>query len=84
MPKTVKEETLWDFSISILLQNFYKIEGGLFGVFKEFSKKKQKMRNFNDSLIVPKNLEKGTLWDFLTFVLLQDIKQKEGWTLCRH
>ena len=42
------------------------------------------MRNFNDSLIVPKNLEKGTLWDFLTFVLLQDIKQKEGWTLCRH
>ena len=42
------------------------------------------MRNFNGSLIVPKNLKKGTLWDFLTFVLLQDIKQREGWTLCRH
>ena len=46
MPKTVKEETLWDFSISILLQNFYKIEGGLFGVFKEFSKKKTKNEKF--------------------------------------
>ena len=78
MPKTVKEEI---FLRSILLQNFYKIEGGLF---KKFSKKKQKMRNFNDSFIVPKNLDKGTLWVFLTFVLLQDIKQKEGWTLCRH
>ena len=63
---------------------FQKIEGGLFGVFKKISKKKQKIRNFNGSLIVPKNLEKGTLWDFLTFVLLQDIKQTEGWTLCRH
>ena len=40
MPKTVKEGTLWDFLISILLQNFYKIEGGLFGVFEKFSGKK--------------------------------------------
>ena len=36
------------------------------------------MRSFNGSLIVPKNLKKGTLWGFLTFVLLQDIKQREG------
>ena len=36
------------------------------------------MRNFNGSPIMPKNLKKGTLWDFLTFVLLQDIKQREG------
>ena len=43
-----------------------KIEGGLFGVFEKFSRK---MRNFNGSLIVPKNLKKGTLWDFLPFVL---------------
>ena len=63
---------------------FRKIEGGLFGVFKKISKKKTKNRNFNGSLIVPKNLEKGTLWDFLTFVLLQNIKQTEGWTLCKH
>ena len=27
---------------------------------------------------MPKNLKKGTLWDFLTFVLLQGIKQREG------
>ena len=26
--------------------------------------RKQKMRIFNGSLIVPKNLKKGTLWDF--------------------
>ena len=59
---------------------FQKIEGGLFGVFnKKFSIKK--MRNINGSLIVPKNLTKGTFWDFLTFVLSQDIKQREGWTL---
>ena len=31
------------------------------------------MRIFN-SLIVPKNLKEGTLWDFLTFGLLQNIK----------
>ena len=29
-----------------------------------------------NSLIVPKILKKGTLWDFLTFVLLQNIKKK--------
>ena len=39
---------------------------------------KQKTRIFN-SLIVPKNLKKGTLWNFLTFVLLQNTKKiKEG------
>ena len=39
---------------------FQKIEGGLFGVFiKKISKKKQKMRNFNGSHIVPKILKKG-------------------------
>ena len=51
---------------------------------KNFRKKTKNENLKNDSLIVPKNLEKRTLWDFLTFVLLQDIKQKEGWTLCRH
>ena len=33
---------------------------------------------------MPKILEKGTLWDFLTFVLLQNIKKIERRTLSRH
>ena len=28
VPKTLKEETLWDCLMSILLQNIFKIEGG--------------------------------------------------------
>ena len=35
------------------------------------------MRIFN-SLIVPKNLKEGTLWDFLTFVLLQNTKKTKA------
>ena len=50
-----------------------KIEGEPIGVFENISKKNKKMRIFN-SLIVPKNLKEGTLWDFLTFGLLQNIK----------
>ena len=46
------------------------------GDFEKF--RKQKLRNFNGSLIAPKDLKKGTLWDFSTFVLLQDIKDKGG------
>ena len=68
------------FLIPILLQNFEKLKGHSLESLKKF----RKNRNFNGSLIVPKNLEKGTLWDFLTFVLLQNIKQTEGWTLCKH
>ena len=68
---------------SIVLQNFKKLKGDRLESFEISSKKKQKMRNFN-SLIVPKNLEKETLWDFLTFVLLQNIKQIEGRTLWGH
>ena len=37
-----------------------------------------------NSLIVPKILKKGTLWDFLTFVLLQNIKKIERRTLWGH
>ena len=37
-----------------------------------------------NSLIVPKILKKGTLWDFLTFVLLQNIKKIERGTLWGH
>ena len=35
------------------------------------------MRIFN-CLIVPKNLKEGILWDFLTFVLLQNINKLKG------
>ena len=52
--------------------------------FAKFQKKKRdlknsakKMRIFN-SLIVPKNLEEGTIWNFLTFVLLQNTKKMMG------
>ena len=68
---------LRDFLTSILLRYFKKIEGGPFGDFEKFSKK---MRIFN-SLIVPKNLKEETLWNFLTFALLQNIKKNEGRTL---
>ena len=43
----------------------------------------KKIRILN-SLIVPKILKKGTLWDFLTFVLLQNIKKIEKRTLWGH
>ena len=43
----------------------------------------KKIRILN-SLIVPKILKKGTLWDFLTFVLLQNIKKIERRTLWGH
>ena len=68
MPKTVKGAPLRFFKTSILLQKFKKIEG------EKFLKK---MRIFN-RLIVPKNLKKGTLWDFLKLVLLQNIKKMKG------
>ena len=79
MPKTVKKGPLRFFKDHSVAK-FQKIEGEPIGVFEKFSKKKQKMRIFNN-LIVLKNLKEGTLWDFLTFVLLQKIKQIEGRTL---
>ena len=65
MPKTVKGGPLRFFSNHSVAKFQKKIEG-------EPSKQK-KMRIYN-SLIVPKNLKERTLWDFLTFVLLQIIK----------
>ena len=41
-----------------------------------FPKKIQEM----SSLIVPKNLKEGTFWVFLTTIMLQNIKKKEGET----
>ena len=39
MPRNLKEGTLWDCEISIMLQNILKIEGGLFRDIKNFRKK---------------------------------------------
>ena len=72
MPKTVKGGTLRFFNIHSVAK-FRKIGARL----EKFSKKNKKMRIFN-SLIVPKNLKEGTLWDFLTFVLLQNTKKMKG------
>ena len=76
MPETVKEVTFSDFRTSIQLQNFKKLKGDCLEFFEKISKKKQKI----NSLMGPKNLKKGTLWDFLTFVLFQNVKQIEGKT----
>ena len=62
MPKTVKWG-LWDFLTSILLQNFRKkLKGDPLETLKK--QKKWKFSNF----IVPKNLEKGTLWEITSFI----------------
>ena len=77
MPKT-KRRPLRFFDIHYVVK-FQKIEGGPFGVFKKFSKKLEIL-----TISVPKNLKKGTLWDFLTFFLMQNIKQIEGRTIWGH
>ena len=51
------------------------IEGSDFGNLERFLKKKRKIRFFN-SVTVPKNVKEGTFWDFLTSILLQNIKKK--------
>ena len=47
---------------------FQKKEGEPLESLKKFRKK------ISNSLIVPKNLKEGALWDFSTFVLLQNVK----------
>ena len=42
VPKNLKEGTLWDCSISIMLQNFLKIEGGPFREIEQISRKKRR------------------------------------------
>ena len=43
VPINLKEGTLWDFYISIMLQNILKIEGGPFRDIRKVSKKKRKI-----------------------------------------
>ena len=58
-------------------KKFKKIEGGPFGDMKKFPKKNFLMR-FLNSVTVPKNVEGGTLCEFLTSIVLQNIETNEG------
>ena len=78
MPKTVKGGSSRFVNSHSVFENIKKLKGP-FGDFEKFSKK---MR-ISNSLMLPKNL-KETLWDFSTFVLLQNIKKIEGRTLWVH
>ena len=42
VPKNLREGTLWDFLILVLLQNIKKLKGGPFGDIKNFQKKSHK------------------------------------------
>ena len=53
------------------------MKGGPFGDMKKFLKKFFSMR-FLNSVTVPKNVKGGTLCDFLTSIVLQNIKLNEG------
>ena len=76
VPKNLKEGTLWDYSVSIMLQNFLKIEGGPFRDIKKFSKKKRKIRILSQSHSAEK-LERG---DPLGFLKLQfAVKYQKTW-----
>ena len=71
------------------MQDIKKLKGGRFGDIKKFlkireSKKFSRKIRILNTLIVPKILKKGTLWDFLTFVLLQNMKKIERRTLWGH
>ena len=54
-----------------------KLKAGPFGDFKIISNKNQKLRILS-SITVPKHVKGGTLWDFLTSILLQNIETIEG------
>ena len=56
------------------------MKGGPFGDMKKFPKKKFLMR-FLNSVTVPKNVKGGTLCNFLTSIVLQNIETNEGGTL---
>ena len=61
VPKNLKEGTLLDCLISIMLQKFLKIEGGPFRDIKKIREKNEKSKKILASLIVPKNLKGETL-----------------------
>ena len=62
-----------------LVAKYEKIKGGPLGDFKKFPRKILKVR-FLNSFTVPKNVIEGTLWNFLTSIVLQNIETNEGET----
>ena len=74
MPKTVRV-ILCYFLPSIVLQNIEKMKEEIFEELEKISEK-QKMRNLN-SLIVPKNLKEGTLWDFVNIHSVAKYQKKK-------
>ena len=54
-----------------------KLKGGPFGDMKKFPKENFLLR-FLNSVTVPKNVKGGTLCDFLTSIVLQNIETNEG------
>ena len=62
-----------------LVAKYEKNKGRPLGDFKKFPKKIFVMR-FLNSVTVPKNV-KGTLWDLLTSIVLQNIETNEDETL---
>ena len=55
------------------------MKGGPFGDMKKFPK--NCLMRFLNSVTVPKNVKWGTLGDFLTSIVLQNINKIEGGTL---
>ena len=63
--------------LRLVAKNLKKLKGGPFGDMKKFPKKIFLMR-FLNSVTVPKNVKRGTLCDFLTSIVLQNIETNEG------
>ena len=66
--------------LQLVAKNFKKIEGGTLWRHEKISQKKFFMR-FLNSVTVPKNVKGGTLCEFLTSIVLQNIETNEGGTL---
>ena len=62
--------------LQLIAKNFKKLKGGPFGDMKKFPKKN--LMRFLNSVTVPKNVKGGTLCDFLTSIVLQNIETNEG------
>ena len=65
--------------LQLVAKNLKKLKGGPFGDMKKFPK--NFFMRFLNSVTVAKNVKGGTLCDFLTSIVLQNIKKIEGGTL---
>ena len=64
--------------LQLVAKNFKKIEGGTLWRHEKISRKKFLLMRFLNSVTVPKNVKGGTLCDFLTSIVLQNIETNEG------